>query len=216
MKALKAGKIDTGHAYVHPEEISGMLDAQPYHAIDTINWKEFSHLPETTFSVAHSGTEIYLKFRVREKWFVAEKLNDNENVYEDSCVEFFVSPGSDGIYYNFEFNGIGTCLMGSGTGRTDSKRVDPALISKIRRLPSAGRMPVSQKEDYFTWDLTVAIPVSVFFRHSIDRLGGRRFMANFYKCGDRTKVPHYVTWNPVNTGKPDFHRPEYFGELMFE
>jgi len=27
--------------------------------------------------------------------------------------------------------------------------------------------------------------------------------------------PHYVTWNPVGTEQPDYHRPEYFGELKF-
>jgi hypothetical protein len=36
----------------------------------------------------------------------------NQQVYEDSCVEFFVAPSNDGIYFNFEFNAIGTILMG--------------------------------------------------------------------------------------------------------
>ena len=39
--------------------------------------------------------------------------------------------------------------------------------------------------------------------------------ANFYKCGDKLSVPHYLSWNPVTTEKPDFHRPEYFGLLEF-
>ena len=36
---------------------------------------------------------------------------------------------------------------------------------------------------------------------------------NFYKCGDDAAFPHYGMWSPVLTGEPDFHRPEYFGEL---
>jgi hypothetical protein len=24
-----------------------------------------------------------------------------------------------------------------------------------------------------------------------------------------------VTWNPIGTEKPDYHRPEYFGSLKF-
>ncbi len=39
--------------------------------------------------------------------------------------------------------------------------------------------------------------------------------ANFYKCGDKLTVPHFVTWNSIGTNKPDFHQPKFFGELYF-
>jgi hypothetical protein len=29
-------------------------------------------------------------------------------------------------------------------------------------------------------------------------------------------TPHFVTWNPVGTTQPDYHRPEYFGKIEFE
>ena len=84
-------------------------------------------------------------------------------VCEDSCVEFFVSPEDDGIYYNHEFNGIGTCLLGSGTGRENSVRADPEIISRIRRLTSIGQKPVTNSEGNLEWTLTVAVPFEVFF-----------------------------------------------------
>jgi hypothetical protein len=40
--------------------------------------------------------------------------------------------------------------------------------------------------------------------------------ANFYKCGDKTSHPHWLTWNPVDKPRPDFHLPQYFGTLVFE
>jgi hypothetical protein len=40
--------------------------------------------------------------------------------------------------------------------------------------------------------------------------------ANFYKCADNTRIPHYVSWNPIEVASPDFHRPEFFGELLLE
>jgi len=46
-------------------------------------------------------------------------------------------------------------------------------------------------------------------------LKGKIFRANFYKCGDKLTVPHYVTWNPVGTENPDYHQPEHFGLLKF-
>ena len=34
----------------------------------------------------------------------------------------------------------------------------------------------------------------------------KKIRANFYKCGDKTAHPHYVSWAPINTPQPDFHR----------
>jgi hypothetical protein len=215
MKTTEVKRLELEADFSAMDEISAIMELQPKLKIDSLNWKGYDYMPLTEFAIAWSGKEIYLKYWVRESWFLAEKTEDNQNVYEDSCVEFFVSPETDGIYYNFEFNAIGTCLMGSGTGRVDTKRVDPAVISEIRRFPSMGRKTVKESSGDFRWTLTLAIPLSVFFRHKITDLAGKTFRANFYKCGDNLSVPHYVTWNPVGTGNPDFHRPEYFGELKF-
>jgi Carbohydrate-binding family 9 len=172
-------------------------------------------MPDVKVSVAYSEYEIFLKYFVTEDFFKAEKTGSNQAVYEDSCVEFFVSPAADGIYYNFEFNGIGTCLLGCGTGRENRMRAYPEIISRIRRKGSAGKEPVKERTGKFSWSIMVAIPMDVFFRHKIEGFEGKIFSANFYKCGDRLTVPHYLTWNPVKTGKPDFHRPEFFGVLKF-
>ncbi|MBN1687411.1 MAG: hypothetical protein JW852_12195, partial [Spirochaetales bacterium] len=167
------------------------------------------------FSLAYTSKEILLKYYVTEDYFKAEKTKTNEMVCEDSCVEFFVSPADDGIYYNLEFNGIGTCLMGSGAGREDSTRVDPGIVDGIRRKTSAHLRATEEKKGKFSWTLTLAIPFKIFFRHDISGLKGKVFRANFYKCGDKLSVPHYVTWNPVETNTPDYHRPEFFGLLKF-
>ena len=41
-----------------------------------------------------------------------------------------------------------------------------------------------------------------------------KLRATFYKCGDKTAHPHFLSWNPVGTPAPDFHRPDFFGELI--
>jgi len=198
------------------EDISDRLDSHGGGIpIDSLNWKDYRYKPEVRFNIAYSSSEIFLKYYVREKYFKAEKTETNQMVCEDSCVEFFVSPEADGIYYNIEFNAIGTCLMGSGTGRKDSTRAPLDIISRIRRLSRPATVPEPDKDGFFNWTLTLAIPKEIFFRHSVKELKGKTFSANFYKCGDKVEVPHYVTWNPVGTPGPDYHRPEYFGELRF-
>jgi hypothetical protein len=216
MKTLDVCRLMLSSITPDLREISEKLDSLvEWQKIDTVNWAGFNYCPDVSFAIAHSGREIFLKFKVTENHFMAVKVNSNDNVYEDSCVEFFVSPAADGIYYNLEFNALGTCLMGSGTARDNSTRVDPSIISKIRRLSSVTSGPVSSVEGEFTWDITIAIPADVFFRHHTVDFAGKSFHANFYKCGDRLKVPHYLTWSPVTTPAPDFHRQEYFGLIRF-
>jgi len=216
MKVAEVRKADLGSDYPSLEEVSAALDSvKDRLSVDTLNWKDYDYRPGVELALAYSDREIFIKYYVSENCFKAEMTESNQMVCEDSCVEFFVAPEDDGIYYNIEFNGIGTCLLGSGSGRSDSTRVDPAVISKIRRMTSVGTEPVKERQGDFEWTLTAAIPYEVFFRHGIKELRGRTFRANFYKCGDRLAVPHYVTWNAVGTENPDYHQPEYFGLLKF-
>ena len=41
-------------------------------------------------------------------------------------------------------------------------------------------------------------------------------IANFYKCGDKLQTPHFLSWNPIDLEKPNFHCPEFFGMLRFK
>lgn len=216
MKVAQVKKLKLKYAYPELKELSDLMDEQKERLlIDTLNWKGYNYKPEVTLSLAYSGYELFLKYYVSENYFKAEKTESNQMVCEDSCVEFFVSPEDDGLYYNLEFNGIGTCLLGTGTERANSTRANPEIISKIRRLGSAGGKPVKEREGNFSWTITITIPFEVFFHHKIKELTGKTFRANFYKCGDMLKVPHYVSWNPVGTAKPDYHQPAYFGLLKF-
>ncbi|HUX97500.1 MAG TPA: carbohydrate-binding family 9-like protein [Bacteroidales bacterium] len=216
MKIAEVKKLLFNNTIPDLDEVSAALDElNEKHQISTLNWKGYEYKPEVKFAIAYSDREIYLKYYITEDYFKAEKTEPNQMVCEDSCVEFFVSPEDDGIYYNLEFNGIGTILLGTGTGRADSKRADPSVISKIRRRTSVGNNPVKETKGAFEWTITIAVPVEVFFHHKIDDLKGKIFRANFYKCGDMLSVPHYVTWNPVGTENPDYHQPAYFGMLKF-
>ncbi len=216
MKIAEVKKILLSKEIPDLDEVSEALDKQTErYQIKTLNWKGYDYKPDVSFSIAYGEREIFLKYYIAEDYFKAEKTEANQMVCEDSCVEFFVSPENDGIYYNLEFNGIGTILLGTGTGRADSKRADPAIISQIRRKSTVGEKPVKEKKGKFEWSITIAIPVDVFFHHKIGDLKGKTFRANFYKCGDMLSVPHYVTWNPVGTENPDYHQPEYFGMLKF-
>ena len=216
MKTIEVSKLNTTEKIPSMAEVSARLDELGEgHAIDTVNWQDFSYKPGVRFNIAWGENEIYIKYYVRESNVKAEKSKTNEMVCEDSCVEFFVSPADDGLYYNLEFNPIGTALMGTGHGRHDSARADAAIVEGIRRLTSMGNVPFGEISGDLQWTITLAIPLQTFFHHKTGSLKGKSFRANFYKCGDKLSNPHFVTWNPVGTEKPDYHRPEHFGILKF-
>ncbi|MBR5570284.1 MAG: hypothetical protein IKW10_05250 [Oscillospiraceae bacterium] len=57
-----------------------------------------------------------------------------------------------------------------------------------------------------TWD-----EIPIFSVDNILWLPDVGIRANCYKCGDLTPKPHYLSWNPVTSPNPDFHRPQDFG-----
>ncbi len=58
--------------------------------------------------------------------------------------------------------------------------------------------------------MTLVIPPEALFRHKITDWSGVEARINLYKCGDNLSHPHFLSWRPIQTDKPDFHRPEYF------
>jgi hypothetical protein len=66
------------------------------------------------------------------------------------------------------------------------------------------------------WELSVAIPSNVFIHHLIPSLSGQKGRVNFHKCGDQLPVPHFLAWNNIQSAEPNFHLPEFFGEIYFE
>jgi hypothetical protein len=128
-------------------------------------------------------------------------------VWQDTCVEFFVSVGKQ--YRNFEFNCLGVCLSAIGPDRYSRTPLETGNLTKIIRYASLNRNNVPVEESRENWSLSVGIPMEL-----IELTPGKKFRCNFYKCGDKTKVPHYVSWAPIGVATPDFHRPEWFGEAQ--
>jgi len=183
--------------------------------IDVINWENYSYRPDLKFRIGHTEKEIWLKYYVKEEHILARETNTNGAVHKDSCVEFFISVDGKN-YYNLEINCIGTIHLAHGPDRNNRKFVDPKTIEKIEVSSTLGNEPFEERSGNFEWEMMVCFPIECFAFDKINALGGRKATANFYKCGDDTTKPHFVTWNPVGTENPDYHRPEYFGKVEFE
>ena len=188
----------------------------PYQLIATANWHAtYPYQPEVRFAIAHNNHAIFLHFCVQEDEVRAVIEADGGHVWEDSCCEFFVSPDEKTGYYNLETNCIGRALLCHGAGREGRKPAPNSVMQAIQRWTSLGTAPFPARESCTAWQLALVIPTTSFFDDNITELSGRTMRANFYKCGDKTLQPHFLSWSPIQSEKPDFHRPEDFGIINF-
>src|SRR5690625_7269945 len=81
---------------------------------------------------------------------------------------------------------------------------------------SIGTNPVDIRQNLREWSLTAIVPVEIFVHHQGLELSGLRDRANFYKCGDETETPHYLSWNPIDSARPYFLHPYYFVIMLFD
>lgn len=187
-----------------------------FQKIDVNNWPDqFPYSPDVKFKVAHDGKNLFIQFFVKEKEILAKAKGNNSEVWTDSCVEFFISLDDSGHYYNLEQSCIGEVLLAYRKSKTEAWHAEDDVIAKIKNFPSLGRENFDLKEGEFEWSLLTVIPVEAFWKSDIKSFSGLKAKANFYKCGDNMKNPHYLSWAPIGTETPNFHKPECFKELQF-
>ena len=216
MKKLSIKKLNASS--VEASTVPALFDAQgiEWNAIACVNWAEYPYQPDVKFRAAHTGDAILLHYQVTEASVRAVALADDGKVWEDACVEFFLSPEGNDFYYNFECNCATKLLLHGGPAGGERPTASEEVLMSVKRWASLGTEPFEERVGECTWEVALVIPVSAIFRHEIADLNGKTMRANFYKCGDLLQTPHFLSWAPIELPKPKFHCPEFFGELVFE
>ena len=185
--------------------------------INNYPWDENGYKPRVEVRFFYIGTRLCLHYTSFESEIVTKHRNMNEPVYEDSCIEFFFNPDpiNNDRYFNFEINAIGTLLLGWGKDRHNRTLIDNGSLDIFNLKSSVDKDLVSEYKDNY-WTLEFEIPYSFIEEYYGKQsfLSGKKMKGNFQKCGDETRFPHYGSWNRIDTPSPDFHRPEYFGDLI--
>ena len=133
-----------------------------------------------------------------------ENWEPDSRVWEDSCLEVFLA-FTENEYINLEANSNSALRASVGPDRTDRKFISLMDIEQPQ---------LSALEGPDSWEIFLFVPSDmVRSLYNIDLKPGVHFKGNFYSCGDLTPAPHYSAWNSVDTAAPDFHRPEFFGDL---
>lgn len=153
---------------------------------------------------------LYVRLQTREENILRRFTGDMDMVCLDSCLEFFFCPATSSRYFNFECNPNGCLYLGFGKSRAERCRLyrkDFREIFEIHPFDIPGG-----------WGVTLKIPVSFIqiYVPEFQLHSGLTLRGNFFKCGDETVSPHYMSWNKVEAPNPDFHLPEFFGNLILK
>lgn len=211
--AIKKIKIDSGDR----KAVDAAFEGLQAHPVSVCNWPEVApYTPEVRFKLFHTGKDFVIRYNVTEESTRAEAAEDGGMVWQDSCVECFISPDSDDRYYNIEANCIGTVLLNHRRKGDKAERAGEDVYKGIRRFPSlkAEAFPLRVEERH--WELTLIIPATSLFKDSLECWDGIKCSMNFYKCGDKLQRIHFLSWAPVGLEKPQFHAPEFFQPVEFE
>ena len=164
-----------------------------------------------TAQLCYNEDNLFVRMQAVEEEIRAELNSQTDMICQDSCMEFFFAPKEgDRRYFNVEMNLNAMVYLGYGTVREERVRLlvkEPDILFDTH---------AHRTDD--GWVLTYRIPASLIRRFFPEFRGfypGLTMRANFMKCGDLTRQPHYLMWNSSTSPAPDFHRYDDFGLLRF-
>lgn len=164
-----------------------------------------------TQQICYDDAAIYIRQQAVEPHIRAEHNGPLAMVCEDSCMEFFLSPMADcDRYFNFEWNMNGSLYLGYCEDRYNCIRLVPD--------DAKAQFGFSSQKTADGWEMSYQIPLSFIrlFFPAFNMTSGTEIRANCFKTGDLTVKPHYMSWNPITSTVPDFHRLCDFGIMIFE
>lgn len=183
--------------------------------------EEPAHQPKAQCKVAYDDQSLYVIWKVEDRYVLARRTKHEQDVWRDSCVELFFTPGGDPKergYFNLETNCTGVKLFGVHVAGGKDKKVTAEDFAGIVTANSLKGPIDPEIAEPTTWTLEYKIPLSL-----VEKFGqverpkpGVTWRANFYKCADDASHPHWLTWSPVTHAEPSFHLPKFFGTLAFE
>lgn len=195
--------------------VSGCPDwnAIPALEINESYHKSLDEIPIRAWTqVAYNEEALLVRQRALEPVLRKELTGMLDEICDDSCLEFFICPiEGDERYLNIEYNPLCRRYLGFAS----------SLADLVRLVPEEDNDNFSPKVVEFEggWELTYQIPYSFIRRFfpGFDPTPGKAMRANCCKCGNLTRTPHWLTWNPIPYAHDNFtfHLPVEFGRMVF-
>ncbi len=192
------------------------FEACEYNELCSYHWEaEKPYRPKTYFKIGVVDGVLTVALKCYESTPRAVYTKRDEPIYQDSCLEFFVAPVEGrNEYINVECNANGAFLCEFGAGKLDRRLVSSISASSPEVIPFSGK-----DSNGAFWGVTVKLTrcfLSEVYGVSEKDIPLNKIKANFYKCGDRCEIPHYLAYSSVTDLPPGFHNPECFAEFKMK
>jgi len=206
-----------------PLQVDGNWDKPQWQNIKAIEIINFIRVkpkfrPSVKAKMMYDDENIYVIFRVQDRYVLSTTKDINGRVWEDSAVEFFFSPDTSlpENFFNLEVNCGGTPKL----GYQSIPRIRPE-VSDVRKIEIGHSLPQivdPEITEPVTWTIECRIPLVMLEKYSnITRpKQSVKWRANFYKIAEKNSNPHYITWSIIDHPEPHFHMPRYFGTIEFQ
>jgi len=194
------------------------------------------HRPKTEVKLLYDAENLYILFRVQDRYVKAIYTTYQDPVCNDSCVEFFLMPCTFDYdvfntecpshyqgYFNLEINCIGTMLLcyiedwrRTADGFAKYSPVQEEFAREVTIFHSIPEKIEREIEAPIEWIVGYTLPFTLLEHYlgALDIRKKRPWRGNFYKCADQSSHPHWASWSPIGA-ELNFHQPKYFGTLEF-
>jgi len=179
----------------------------------TYPWNTNGYCPDVRYVLGMNENGFTMHITVPETNPRRVMTQHQQSVCLDSCVEWFVNflPETNERYFNFEMNALGTVNASFRKDRHDAQ---------IRHLSEEDIAMMNIQPAIYDkhWEIYYEVPFALIKKYIPDYAfhEGMAILANFYKCGGNTEFIHHGVWKRIPIDKPDFHRPEFFGEIVLD
>lgn len=213
-KSLIVPRVDNLDTLSVSDTALRMLSLGAKADIDSVNWPgDFPSAPLSSAILAHSGTTLHILFSITATETRATVTRPLGPVADDTCFEIFLKHPGSPRYWNYEFNILGTPNVSSRIERKNPVRFSTDALNAIRTASSCTTIRETSYRLTTEW-LLVSIPLIQF---GISPINAPVLLeANLYSCASAIDSPYYLSWSPIDTPRPDFHRPEFFGYLILQ
>lgn len=181
-----------------------------------VNWPGlYPTRHDNAVTLAHTATDLYVLFSINAPELRAMAIKDLDPVARDTCFEIFLRPQGEALYRNFEFNYTGVANVSRRPGRQGAVKFTPTELARI------GRMPLSGAERHDNRAADAAVATRLVVKIPLDLIGfampldfPAAMEGNIYMCSDSATRPYYLSWTPIESAAPDFHRPDFFAPII--
>jgi hypothetical protein len=219
--------------------LDGNIDEPAWAKVDTLG--PFlvypTHDPDkgeiTEAKMLWDDENLYIAFKTIDKNILATRTQRYEDVFNDDCVEAFLSPFADApqIYTNIEINALGTFLSEIHLAAPDPEieKMPRVIASRYTKKPGhylwsppglqigrqhEGTINNEADEDGW-WIIEMSVPLETFRFLGMKQIPkeGDVWRFNLYRIGGKTEPPRRnLFFLPDPLGN---HSPEYYGKLVF-